>query len=155
MNVLMETKRKPILELLNTNCKLFFTKYVQLTILIILIIILIYQLHLYVDHQNKISRLQNNYGKSLNKNKNNNIYEIVKLGDENRTNTSYVTLVFAQFKFKKSKHSIESYENWSDVMMKSFGSPFVAFVDYNWSEKFIKKIQELNLTGREIFFYLN
>jgi hypothetical protein len=76
------------------------------------------------------------------------IYRVVTLGESKKNVKNHVTVVTTLFQFGKSKHPIEFYEMWSENMIKSLGTPFVAFVDFNWSHKFIKKCKEQNLTGK-------
>lgn len=61
--------------------------------------------------------------------------------------TSYGTVVCSMFRFGKSKHSVKSYEDWTDNMMKSVSGPIVAFVDFYWADKFIEKSKLYNRSG--------
>lgn len=79
-----------------------------------------------------------------------NKYEIKYFGEQNQT--SYVTLVTSLFQPDKSKHSPRDYEKWTDTMLKSIGSPIVAFVDVQWSDFVVRQFTANNLTGKQIFF---
>ena len=85
---------------------------------------------------------------SYENNDNESEYKIVILGDEQRT--SYITVVTTLFLFGRSKHSKNQYGAWSNTMLKSLGAPIVAFIDFNWEQKFIERCRENNITGNLI-----
>lgn len=72
-------------------------------------------------------------------------YKIVYLGDQGRTYNT--TVIFTLFHFEKSKHPFTHYDRWSNRFIKSIGAPIVAFIDYYWEKKIIKRCQKYNITG--------
>lgn len=63
-----------------------------------------------------------------------------------------ITIVTLMFQFNKSKHSNAQYDHWSNTMMASLSSPFVAYVDNFWSKVFIERCNRYNLTGNKTNF---
>ena len=80
-----------------------------------------------------------------------NDYKIVYLGDQRQT--SHTTIVTSLFLFRKSKHSRNDYDKWSNTMIKSMGAPFVAFIDFNWEKRFLDRSKKNNLTGNNTLKY--
>lgn len=75
-------------------------------------------------------------------------YQTIHVGKQtNRTMNTNITIVTTLFHFNKSKHSDSDYDKWSETMIKSLASPFVAFVDNYWADTFIKRCNQYNLTG--------
>lgn len=82
------------------------------------------------------------------RNNHSNIYYI-----GNQSLESFTTVITTLFDLKKSKHKQNEYDKWSETMLKSMGAPLVAYVDNFWAEKFIKRCNELNLTGKVFNYY--
>jgi len=78
------------------------------------------------------------------------IYEIKHLG--NPKHISLTTVVTTLFRFSKSKHASDAYDEWSKTMIKSMGAPIVAFIDYNWANKFIERCKLNNITGNNTLY---
>lgn len=83
------------------------------------------------------------------------IYKIKRVAGNSTTNgTSFVTVVTCMFRSGRETHSRENFEKWSTTMIKSMGSPLVAFVDVAWADLFATRLSQANLSGETYSFKL-
>ena len=75
-------------------------------------------------------------------------FQVVHLGDHT-TITSFATVVTALYRFNESKHTSQSYDIWSQILIKSIGVPLVAFLDNETAQSFIPQCILNNITGQK------
>ena len=72
-------------------------------------------------------------------------YKSVYFGDESTVNNT--TIVTNMFFIGTSKHSNSDYIEWLRIMIRSIGSPIVAYIDTKSEKTFVEEFQKYNKTG--------